>query len=150
MALRNLTHWTDPRFRKASRPVEQFDERLWDLLGDMKDTLEKAKGYGCAAVHVGILRRVVVVLDDKVTFELVNPVVVEVSDETNEVQEGSIAPGSPRGKVIRPKSVTVTGFDRNGNEITIKGEGFLAATLLHEIDHLDGILFTEKAIKTEV
>jgi peptide deformylase len=79
----------------------------------------------------------------------VNPVVVEISDETQEVQEGSIAPGSPRGKVIRPKSVTVSGFDRNGKEITVKGEGFLAATLLHEIDHLDGILFTDKAIKTE-
>ena len=147
MAIRNLTNWSDPIFCKTSRTVEKFDERLWTLLDDMRDTLEKVNGYGCAAVHVGILRRVVVVNDDSGVIELVNPVIIETSEETQEVLEGSIAPGAPRGYVTRPKSVTVSGFDRNGNEITVSGSDFLAATLCHEIDHLDGVMFTDKASK---
>ena len=149
MALRNLIEWNNPTFRKKSRPVEKFDERLWTLLDDMRETLKHVGGYGCAAVHVGILRRVVVVNDDSGVIELINPVVAEESAETQKVMEGSIAPGSPRGTVPRPKSVTVSGFDRNGNPITAKGDGFLAATLLHEIDHLDGIMFTDKASDTK-
>ena len=149
MGIRNLTNWNDPLFRKTSRIVEKFDERLWTLLDDMRDTLEKVNGYGCAAVHVAILRRVVVVNDDSGVIELINPVVAEASEETQEVLEGSIAPGAPRGYVTRPKSVIVKGLDRNGNEITVSGSDFLAATLLHEIDHLDGIMFIDKAHKTE-
>ena len=148
MGLRNLTNWNDPTFRKASRPVEKFDERLWTLLDDMRDTLEKANGFGCAAVHVGVLRRVVIVNDENGVIELINPVIVEESSETQEVIEGSIAPGAPRGKVIRPKEVTVSALDRNGNPISVKGEGFLAATFCHEIDHLDGILFIDKAVSS--
>lgn len=150
MALRNLTHWDDPTFRKKSRAVEKFDDRLRTLLDDMLETLKKVDGYGCAAVHVGVLRRVVVVNDDNGVIELINPVITEANNETQEVAEGSIAPGAPRGTVIRPKSVTVSAFDRNGNSITVRGEGFLAATFCHEIDHLDGVMFTDKANKTEV
>ena len=149
MALRNLTNWDDPIFRKKSREVEKFDERLWILLDDMKDTLVKVGGYGCAAVHVGILRRAVVILDNSGDIELINPVITETSTETQEVLEGSIAPGAPRGYVIRPKSVTVSAVDRNGNPITVSGEDFLAATICHEIDHLDGILFADKIINIQ-
>ncbi|MCL1842678.1 MAG: peptide deformylase [Defluviitaleaceae bacterium] len=145
MALRNLTNWNDPIFRKRSKEVIKFDERLWALLDDMRDTLEKVKGYGCAAVHVGVLRRVVVILEPQgVIIEIVNPELSEASAETAEVLEGSIAPGAPRGYVVRPRRVTVTGCDRNGKPITVSGEGFLAATLCHEIEHLDGILFSDK------
>lgn len=144
MGLRNLTNWNDPMFRKKSRAVEKFDERLWALLDDMSETLEKVGGYGCAAIHVGILRRVVVVNDKKGIIELINPTITKVSTETQEVIEGSIAPNSPKGKVIRPKSVAVSAYDRNGNPITINGKDFLAATLCHEIDHLDGIMFIDK------
>lgn len=145
MALRSLLNWNDPAFRRKSRAVESFNERLWALLDDMLETLEKSGGYGCAAVHVGILRRVVVINDDSGVIELINPEIVEESTETQEVLEGSIAPGAPRGTVVRPKSVTVSGFNRNGNPITITGNDFLAATLCHEIDHLDGVMFTDKA-----
>lgn len=144
MALRDLISWDDPLFRKKSRPVEKFDERLWALLDDMHDTLEKVNGYGCAAVHVGILRRAVVINDESGVIELVNPVITEESAEKQEVPEGSIAPSAPRRAVIRPKSVTVSALDRNGTPITVSGSDFLAATLCHEIDHLDGILFTDK------
>jgi peptide deformylase len=147
MALRQLTNWHDPLFRKKSRPVEKFDERLWTLLDDMKDTLEAVKGFGCAAVHVGVLRRVVVIKTITVHskyMELVNPVITEMSTETQNVQEGSIAPDSPHGTVTRPMSITVSALDRNGNPKTVTLSEFLAATLLHEIDHLDGMLFTDK------
>ena len=144
MALRNLTNWSDPLFRKKSRPVEKFDERLCTLLDDMLETLEKVNGYGCAAVHVGVLRRVVVVNDENSVIELVNPVITDESSETQEVPEGSIAPDAPYGTVIRPKRVTVSATDRNGTPITVTGSDFLAATFCHEIDHLDGILFTDK------
>jgi len=146
MGLRNLTDWNDTVFRKKSRLVEKFDERLWTLLDDMLETLVKVNGYGCAAIHVGILRRVVVINDKSGVIELVNPVIIEESAETQEVIEGSIAPGAPRGKVIRPQSVTVSAFDRNGNQVSVKGDGFLAATFCHEIDHLDGIMFIDKAV----
>ena len=145
MAIRTLTNWNDPIFRKTSRAVEKYDERLWNLLDDMLDTLKKVGGYGCAAVHIGVLRRAVVVNDDDGIIELINPVIVEASAETQNVLEGSIAPGAPQGYVTRPKSVKVSAFDRNCNPITISGSDFLAATFCHEIDHLDGILFTDKA-----
>ncbi|MCL2036289.1 MAG: peptide deformylase [Oscillospiraceae bacterium] len=144
MAIRKLTNWNDPLFRKTSRVVDKFDERLHTLLGDMHDTLEKVNGYGCAAVHVGILRRVVVILDESGVIELINPTITEVSEKTVLFEEGSIAPDSPQQVVKRPKIVTVTGFDRNGEPITITAEDFLAATLCHEIDHLDGVLFTDR------
>jgi len=145
MGLRSLTNWNDPLFRKKSRMVEKFDERLRTLLDDMRETLEKAGGYGCAAVHVGVLRRAVIINDESGVIELINPAITAASEETQELIEGSIAPGAPRGTVIRPKSVTVSAFDRNGNPITVGGNGFLAATLCHEIDHLDGIMFMDRA-----
>lgn len=145
MALRNLTNWSDPLFRKKSRAVEKYDERLWVLLDDMLETLKAVGGYGCAAVHVGILRRAIVVDDENGAIELINPTIIEQSEQTQAVAEGSIAPGAPRGTVIRPKNVAVSGFDRKGNPIIVNGSDFLAATLCHEIDHLDGVLFTDKA-----
>jgi len=147
MAIRTLTNFNDPIFRKKSKPVVDFDEKLWTLLDDMRDTLEKVKGYGCAAVHVRVLRRVVVIVDDTGVMELINPVVTYASEETQEVPEGSIAPGASRGNVIRPKNATVEAQDRNGKPITISGSDFLAATLCHEIDHLDGIMFSDKFTK---
>ncbi len=145
MALRNLTRWDDPLFRKTSRAVTAFNERLWTLLDDMRETLATVGGYGCAAVHVGVLRRVVVVNDTSGVMELINPTIIEVSAKTQAVREGSIASGAPQGTVTRPKSVTVSAFDRHGNAITVSGSDFLAATFCHEIDHLDGVLFTDKA-----
>ncbi len=144
MALRKLTEWNDPIFRKTSRAVDKYDERLRILLDDMRDTLKQVGGYGCAAVHIGILRRAVVINDSNGLIELINPTITETSEAIQSVREGSIAPGAPQRTVRRPKSVTVSAFDRNGNPITVSGSDFLAATLCHEIDHLDGILFTDK------
>ena len=137
MAIRCLTSWNDPIFRKKSRAVEKFDERLWTLLDDMKDTLVKANGYGCAVVHVGGLRRVVIVNDENGVIEFINPIIIEVGMDSlgvqinQEVLEGSIAPGAPRGYVTRPQSVTVSAYGRNGKPITVNGSGFLVATYCH-------------------
>jgi len=147
MAIRNLTNFNDPLFRKKSKEVVKFDERLWTLLDDMRDTLERVNGYGCAAVHVGALRQAVVVNDENGVIELINPFITEASDEKERVLEGSIAPGAPRGYVERPVKVTVSAVDRHNKPIVITGEGFLAATFCHEIDHLDGVLFTDKAVE---
>ena len=133
---------------QVQQNVEKYDERLLTLLDDMRDTLKKAGGYGYAAVHVGVLKRVVIINDESGLIELINPSISSTSEDQQKVIESSIAPGAPRGYVMRPKSVTVSAFDRNGNPITINGSGFLAATLCHEIDHLDGILFTDKLEKS--
>jgi len=147
MAIRNLTNFNDPLFRKTSKEVVKFNERLWTLLDDMRDTLKLVGGYGCAAVHVGILKRGFVVIDKSGVIEVINPIITNASTEKQRVPEGSIAPDAPRGYVERPIKVTVTGVDRYGEPITITGEDFLAATFCHEIDHLDGILFTDKTIE---
>ena len=144
MAIRNLINFNDPLFRKKSKAVIKFDQRLWTLLDDMRDTLAHVKGYGCAAVHVGILRRAVVVLEKDRVIELINPIITDESEKKQRVMEGSIAPGAPRDYVERPKKVAVSAVDRYGEPIIVTGEGFLAATFCHEIDHLDGILFTDK------
>jgi len=149
MAIRNITHFNDPLFRKKSKEVVKFDQRLWTLLDDMRDTLNHVNGYGCAAVHVGILRRAFVVVDKNGVIEVVNPHILEESPEKERVLEGSISQGAPRGYVERSCKVTVAGFDRFGEPMTITGEGFLAATFCHEIDHLDGILFVDKMTKED-
>ncbi|MCL1863793.1 MAG: peptide deformylase [Defluviitaleaceae bacterium] len=144
MATRSLINFSDPLFRKKSKLVIKFDERLWTLLDDMADTLRHVKGYGCAAVHVGVLRRVFVVVDKDGVIEVANPCIAQESEERQLVMEGSIAPNSPSGYVMRPLKVTVTGVSRHGKPISVSGEGFMAATFCHEIDHLDGILFADK------
>ncbi|MCL1845174.1 MAG: peptide deformylase [Defluviitaleaceae bacterium] len=153
MAIRSITNWSDPLFRKTSKSITKFDERLWTLLDDMRDTLERVRGYGCAAVHVGVLKRAVVVLESdgttELTIELINPEITQTSPETQDVLEGSIAPDSPQGYVVRPKEVTVSALDRQGKPILLTAEGFLAATFCHEIDHLNGILFTDIARPNE-
>jgi len=147
MAIRQITKWHDERFDKTSRAVEKFDARLHALLDDMLDSLREVKGYGCAAIHVGVLRRVVVIDDETDgVIELVNPVITEASQELAQFREGSIAEGSPVGMVNRPTWVVVTAQDRQGESISVRGEDFLSATLCHEIDHLDGVRFSSKLL----
>lgn len=144
MAIRQLAHYRDERFRKKSKPVKEFDEKLWELLGDMGDTLARAGGLGCAAVHVGVLKRVVLVLYEGRRYELVNPTIAPVGGETQLGVEGSIAPGAPRGYVERPQAVTVEAFDRHGNPLSIRADGLLAAIFCHEIEHLDGTMYSDR------
>lgn len=150
MALRNIVKVGDSILRKTSRPVVNFDKKLWTLLDDMKDTLRAAQGAGLAAVQVGILRRVVIVdIDDdgKGLMELVNPEIVSVSDETVEAEEGCLSLPGEWGVVKRPKSVVIKAQDRNGKWCIYKGENLRARCFCHEIDHLDGHLYTDYVTK---
>ncbi len=145
MAIRNIVTIEDPVLRKKSRPVVNFDEKLWTLLDDMKETLKKADGAGLAAVQVGILRRAVIVdVGDGKPLELINPEIVETSGE-QEGQEGCLSLPGKWGVVRRPEFVRVRAQNRKGQWCMYKGEGLKARCFCHEIDHLDGIVFTDRA-----
>ena len=145
MAIRNIVTSEDPVLRKKSRPVVNFDEKLWTLLDDMKETLKKADGAGLAAVQVGILRRAVIVdVGDGKPLELINPEIVETSGE-QEGQEGCLSLPGKWGVVRRPEFVRVRAQNRKGQWCMYKGEGLKARCFCHEIDHLDGIVFTDRA-----
>lgn len=144
MAIRNILIDGDPTLRKNARTVDKFDKRLHILLDDMYETMQLNEGCGLAAPQVGILKRVVVMDIGEGLIEMINPVIQKSSGE-NRGTEGCLSIPGVRGYVVRPEKVTVKARDRNGNEITLKGEGFLARCMCHEIDHLDGVLFTDKA-----
>ena len=142
MALRKIRINDDPILRKKSRPVEDFDDRLFTLLDDMRETLAKSDGIGLAAVQVGVLRRVVVIdLGDGVK-ELINPSIVESSGEQRE-SEGCLSLPKKYGITLRPKNVTVRAQNRNGVWCLYKGTDLAARCFCHEIDHLDGKLYTD-------
>ena len=143
MSLRKILVEGDPTLNKTSRPVEKFNLRLHFLLDDMKETLEKAEGAGLAAPQLGILRRVVIVMDDDEEYlELVNPVILSAEGEQTEY-EGCLSVPDLYGKVRRPNLVTVRAQDRKGNYFELTREGNVARCFCHEIEHLDGHLFTE-------
>ena len=149
MAVRNIVKTGDPILGKKSRPVEKFDERLWQLLDDMKETMYLADGVGLAAVQVGTLRRVVVLdctTDRSGYLELINPEIIETEGEQFET-EGCLSFPGESGVTCRPASVKVKAQDRNGKWCVYKGTELKARCFCHEIDHLDGIVFTQRVIK---
>ena len=143
MALRKIVVEGDPVLKKKSRPVEKFDARLAELLDDMRQTLYSAEGVGLAAVQVGVLRRVVVVDVGDGLLELVNPEIIEAEGEQRE-SEGCLSLPGEYGETIRPAVVKVKAQNREGKWCTYKGDGLKPLCFCHEIDHLDGILFTER------
>ncbi|MCQ2471411.1 MAG: peptide deformylase [Clostridia bacterium] len=147
MALRKVVTKEDPVLRRTSRKVEKFDKRLWDLLDDMKQTMYAADGAGLAAVQVGVLRRVVVMDCGDGFLELVNPEITDKSEEIQEEAEGCLSIPGEYGITRRPKWVTVKAQNREGKWVLYKGENLKARCFCHELDHLDGILYTDKVIK---
>ena len=149
MAIRKIVTKEDKILLKKSRPVEKFDERLWQLLDDMKETMYLANGVGHAAVQVGILRRAVVLdcsTDKSGYIELINPEIIETEGEQLEV-EGCLSFPGENGVVKRPASVKIKAQDRHGKWCVFKGTELKARCFCHEIDHLDGITFDQKVIK---
>ena len=142
MGLRKIFTDKDPALHKVCRPVVKFDWRLHKLLDDMKDTLTDAEGVGLAAPQVGILRRVVVVDTGEEMLELVNPELLETSGEQGGA-EGCLSVPGKYGLVKRPNYAKVRAQDRNGNWFEAEGEALIARCFCHELDHLDGILYTE-------
>lgn len=146
MAIRNIVTSEDPILRKTSRKVEKFDDRLFTLLDDMKDTLRKAEGAGLAAVQVGILRRVVLIDVGDGLLELINPEIVETKGEIEDT-EGCLSVPGEWGLVKRPEYVKIKAQDRRGVWHRYEGTDLKARCFCHEIDHLDGIIYTDKVIK---
>ncbi len=151
MALRNILTKEQPALYKKCRPVTEFNPRLHQLLDDMHETLTSANGVGLAAPQVGVLRRVVLVIETNVpegesekVIELINPEIVETEGE-QDGPEGCLSVPGEYGLVKRPMNVTVRAQDRNGEWFEAKGTGLTARCFCHEIDHLNGIVFTSKA-----
>ena len=144
MAIRNIVQVGDDVLRQKCETVEVFDEKLWTLLDDMKDTVKKEKGAGLAAPQVGVLRRVVVVDVDEGYFEFINPVILQQKGEQNG-WEGCLSVRGKSGIVSRPMKVKISFFDRNGDKYLLQAKGFFARAICHELDHLDGVLYIDKA-----
>ena len=151
MALRNILTKEQPTLYKKCRPVTEFNPRLHQLLDDMRETLMDANGVGLAAPQVGVLRRAVLVIEtnvaedeDEYVIGLINPEILETSGEQDGA-EGCLSVPGEYGLVKRPMNVKVRAQDRNGNWFEVEGTGLTARCFCHEIDHLDGIVFTSKA-----
>ncbi len=143
MAIRQILKEGDETLNKVSRKVEKIDERVLQLLDDMKETMYKADGVGLAAPQVGILKRVVVIDIGDGVLELINPEIICSTGEQYEV-EGCLSLPGVSGITERPMNVQVVALDREGYQVEVTGTGLLARALCHEIDHLDGILFRER------
>ena len=143
MGLRKILTDKDPALHKVCRPVEKFDWRLHKLLDDMKETLAEANGVGLAAPQIGILRRVVIVDTGEEILELINPVMLETDGEQYGA-EGCLSVPGKYGLVKRPYYAKVRAQDRNGDWFEAEGEELIARCFCHELDHLDGIVYTEK------
>ncbi len=147
MAKLNIVKDGDPILRKKSRPVEIIDERIKTLAADMIETMHAANGCGLAAVQVGKLRRMVIVeTEPDKTYVMINPVIIKREGKQNEV-EGCLSVPGKWGITDRPLTVTVRATGLDGKEYTVTGSDLLARAFCHEIDHLDGILFTDNAIR---
>ena len=142
MALRKILNDQEPALHKVCKPVESFDSKLHRLLDDMRETLIESGGVGLAAPQVGILRRVVLVDNGEEILELVNPTLVETDGE-QEGPEGCLSVEGKYGLVKRPYYAKVRAQDRDGNWFESEGEELTARCFCHELDHLDGILYTE-------
>ncbi len=146
MAIRNILKDTEPLLRKRCREVEQIDEKIITLIDDMRETLAVSNGVGLAAPQVGILKRIILVDTGDEILELINPVITKQSGHQDSF-EGCLSVPGIRGHVDRPKKVTVQGYDREGNLMEYKAQDFVATIFCHETDHLEGILFTDKATR---
>lgn len=148
MAIRQIRLKDDPVLRKQTREVEKFDDKLKALIEDMFETMYKASGVGLAAPQVGILKKIVVIDVEENPIVLINPEILETKGKEID-SEGCLSIPGVTAEVERPKVVKVRGLDADGKEVVITGKGLLARAICHEVDHLSGILFTDKAIDSE-
>lgn len=142
MAVRQLRFFGDEMLRKKSKTVDVIDDKIRQILDDMADTMYAEHGGGLAAPQIGLLKRLVVVDMGQGLIKLVNPEIVEREGE-QEVIEGCLSLPNELGKLIRPEKVTVHALNENGQEVILRGTGDLAKCFCHEIDHLDGVLYTD-------
>ena len=149
MAKLKIVKFGDPMLRKVSRPVDEITPRILTLLDDMIETMRDAGGCGLAAVQVGVLRRIAVIeVEEGKVIELINPKIIAFTGEQNE-QEGCLSNPGEYGITKRPKAVTVRATDRHGNVFEVSGSDLLARAICHEVDHLDGKLYIDRAERME-
>lgn len=152
MALRNIVEIGDDLLRKKSRNVEEITPRILTLLDDLADTMYfENRGIGIAAPQVGVLRRVFIVDvgDEHGKIEFINPEIIE-TEGTQEYCEGCLSVPGKNAYVERPATVKIKAQNREGEEFVLEADGLLAVCICHEYDHLDGILFVDKAINGEI
>ena len=142
--IREIVQVGNPVLREKCKPVEKFDEELFTLLDDMKATLRRAEGAGLAAPQVGVPIRAVVVDVEEGYFEFINPVYVWQKGEQVGA-EGCLSVRGKAGTVRRPDKVKIIFRDRKGDKYSLVARGFFARAICHELDHLDGVLYTDKA-----
>lgn len=145
MAIRNLRYENDEILKKHSREIEVIDDKIKQLAQDMMETMHKWDGVGLAGPQVGVLKRIIVIdlYEEGTQFTLINPVIVKEKG-IQEVDEGCLSFPNKYGKVDRPKEVVVEALDIDGKKVKLKAKDLLAQALCHEIDHLNGIVFTER------
>ena len=136
----------EPVLREKCTDVKNFNSELWSMLDDMKETVRAERGAGLAAPQIGISKRVVVIDVEEGYFEMVNPVILSAKGEQTG-PEGCLSVKGKQGTVTRPYKVKAEYRDRNGRKHKLTAEGFVARAVCHELDHLDGILYTDKAVE---
>ena len=147
MAIRTMRLEKDEILRKKSKEVEKIDEKIQTLIDDMIETMYKYNGVGLSAVQVGVLKRVVVIdiEDGEGARVFINPKITHTKGE-HEVEEGCLSFPNQYAKVVRPKELTVEALDRDGKKFTLKAKDLLAQAIAHEVDHLEGVVFTDRMI----
>lgn len=148
MSIRLVRQKDDEILRKKSKVVNEITDSTKLLIGDMKETMTYHGGCGLAAVQVGVLKKIIVCQpdEDKEPFVYINPEITDMSKETNIEQEGCLSVDGFRGKVERPSKIHVKAKDENMNDLDFDAEGFLARIICHEVDHLNGVLYTDKLV----
>lgn len=144
MAIRNIVLERDELLRKKSREVTEFNEKLWQLLDDMSETMYASDGVGLAAVQVGVLKKAVVIDTGDHLYELINPEIIEQTGSQTGT-EGCLSSPNEYAEVTRPMFVRVKALDRYGKPYEVEGVELLARAFCHEIDHLNGVLFKDLA-----
>ena len=147
MAIRTIRTEGDEILRKKSKKVEVIDDKIKELIQDMKETLHKYNGVGLAAVQVGILKQIVIIQEDEEApiYVLINPEIISTSG-TQTVEEGCLSFPNKFAQIERPEKVKIRALDEEGNHIEIKAKGLLAQAISHELDHLNGDVFIDKII----
>jgi len=146
VAIRIIRKDEDPILRKKAKKVEKINERVKTLIKDMRETMYDADGVGLAATQVGVLKRIILVDVGEGLLEMINPEILESCGEEVD-EEGCLSLPGVNGVVPRPEAVTVKGLNPEGQEIIIEAKNLFARAICHEIDHLNGVLFTDRMIK---
>jgi len=148
MAIRQLRTNDDSILRKIAKPVKEVNEKILVLLDDMLETLREKNGVGLAATQVGVLKRVVVIDCEEQFYEMINPEIIK-SEGTQICDEGCLSVPGYHGDIERPMQITVEAKNRDGEIYTVEANEYLASVLCHELDHLDGILYLDKATNVQ-